>query len=163
MLNGSKTGNLQSVIPSVLAQHSGEYTCMHHLSALHVYSIYSCICYPAINIRISKAKAALLKCAPRPKDVEDSQTLTRWYRKRPTESEAPIVDSWNKSVLLPLALTDTLSVSDPHLTMLTLIVTAEDVGVFRCRVWASYPQNFGHEQITNPQNDNITHCTSTPH
>lgn len=141
------------MIPSVSAHHSGKYTCMDFLSTLYVYHICSCIRYPSISITIFQGEEVFLECAPRPKDLPDDQILTRWYRKRPTESEAPILDSENTSVLLPLDLADRLSVSEPNLALITLLATPENAGVFRCRVWASYPRTFCHERIIILQND----------
>ncbi|XP_041956848.1 uncharacterized protein LOC121715313 [Alosa sapidissima] len=151
MLNGSKTGDYSLVIPSVSTHHSGEYTCMHQQYASLVYHIYSCIRFTAIDIRVSHGETALLECAPRPKDAENPQTTTKWYRKRPTETEALILESvgyWTP-VLHSLDLAGRVSMSD--LTWLALNVTAEDSGVYRCRVWAKHPRNFCHERIINLQ------------
>lgn len=70
--------------------HSGEYKCLHQLSAFHVYRI--CIRYSDIKIGIAEAKAALLECAPGKKDAKDLQIQTRWYSKRPVESGLFVLD-----------------------------------------------------------------------
>ncbi|KAL2096625.1 hypothetical protein ACEWY4_008773 [Coilia grayii] len=130
MLNGSQTGDYSLIIPSV-KQH-GKYIC-NHKKRLVEYEISMCWQFKSTTATFSNNETVKLDCG--------LNYEVQWFRQRGADTEELILDSENKTVLLPEDLSGRVDTS----SLVSLVIAnprAEDSGVYTCRVKLPNSESF---------------------
>uniref|UniRef100_A0AAY4C8N9 Ig-like domain-containing protein n=1 Tax=Denticeps clupeoides TaxID=299321 RepID=A0AAY4C8N9_9TELE len=132
MLNGSRTGNFSLIIPSVSSSHSGRYACVFRSGILH-HEIVVCSRMESLVLMLSPGSSAVLACDPNP----DGVSRVQWHHQRGDDAPELILDSNHTSVGLKPSQRGRVDVSNPKTCLIISEPSAEDSGLYRCRVWRS--------------------------
>ncbi|KAL2080958.1 hypothetical protein ACEWY4_022811 [Coilia grayii] len=123
MLNGSQTGDYSLIIPSV--KEHGKYSCNRKKTFLE-YEISMCIGIRSTNATFSNNETVKLDCL--------AYGEIQWFRQRGADTEELILDSEDKTVLLPQDLRGRVNTSLTPFSLVIANPTAEDSSVYTCRV-----------------------------